>query len=246
MAGLLPRSSGTPPFACYPRPVTRASETVVLPLFPLPNVVLFPATRVPLHVFEPRYRQMISRALEADRMIGMIAVRPEHLDGIAGDPELESIGCAGTISDVERLPDGRFNLVLVATRRFRVLRELARSDGRLYRLAEVAWLDEIAPHSGTDAPWSSLRRQVVDRFCGLVQRLAPRRASEITAESFDAIEDDALVNGLCQLLDVPTLEKQGLLEANGVRERASRLADVLDFHIAELECTRAEPSSTRH
>ena len=83
-----------------------------LALFPLSTVVLFPRVRTPLHVFEPRYRQMTEHALGGDRRIGMVLVDAEHAAGMAGDPPVQAIGCAGTISAAQRLPDGRFHVLL--------------------------------------------------------------------------------------------------------------------------------------
>ena len=75
-----------------------------LALFPLSNVVLFPRVKTPLHIFEPRYRQMTEAALDGDRRIGMVVVRPEHVEAIAGDPPLFEVGCEGVISDSKKLP----------------------------------------------------------------------------------------------------------------------------------------------
>src|SRR5262245_57325268 len=106
-------------------------------LFPLSSVVLFPRVRTPLHIFEPRYRQMTEHALAGDRHIGMVAVLPEHEAGMAGDPPVYPVGCAGVISDARRLPDGRFHIVLDGVWRFRICDELARPSERLYRTARV-------------------------------------------------------------------------------------------------------------
>ena len=73
-----------------------------IPLFPLSNVVLFPGARVPLHIFEPRYRQMLQAALEGDRLLGMVAVRPGHQEQMQGNPPVQPLGCAGFINGVDR------------------------------------------------------------------------------------------------------------------------------------------------
>ena len=78
-----------------------------IPLFPLPNVVLFPNVFLPLHIFEPRYRQMVHQALAADRMIGMVLLKPGYEGQYEQTPPIYDVGCAGTITHVERLPDGR-------------------------------------------------------------------------------------------------------------------------------------------
>ncbi len=83
-----------------------------IPLFPLPNVVLFPHVTLPLHIFEPRYREMVSTALEGDRMIGMVLLRPGWEGDYEGRPPIYEVGCTGLITHAERTTDGRYNHVL--------------------------------------------------------------------------------------------------------------------------------------
>lgn len=207
--------------------------------------MLFPETRVPLHIFEPRYRQMIDDALRGDRCVGMMALPPEQLHALSGDPELFTIGCAGVIGDLDRLADGHFNLVLEATHRFRIVSETPRDFDRLYRMADVEWLGEANPLDDAVA-LASARNCMISRFCALVRGLAPLPAAEINAGMFAGVGDAQLVNALCQLLELPTVEKQSLLEANTVRERATRLANVLEFHVAALTSCAATDAPNRH
>src|SRR2546426_2231703 len=90
----------------------------LLPLFPLPNVVLFPNVFLPLHIFEPRYRDMVALALATDRLIGMVLLRPGWEGNYEGRPPVFPIGCSGVITHVERLDDGRYHLVLRGVDRF--------------------------------------------------------------------------------------------------------------------------------
>src|SRR5476649_1193663 len=90
---------------------------LLLPLFPLPNVVL------PLHIFEPRYREMVADAEAGDRMIGMVLLRPGWEREYEGRPPVYRTGCSGVMTHVERLPDGRYNMVLRGIERFRILSE---------------------------------------------------------------------------------------------------------------------------
>src|SRR5688572_32951673 len=94
-----------------------------LPLFPLPNVVLFPNVFLPLHIFEQRYREMVSDVLQGDRLIGMVLLRPGWESDYEGCPPVYSIGCSGVITHAERLDDGRFNIVLRGVERFRIVEE---------------------------------------------------------------------------------------------------------------------------
>jgi Lon protease-like protein len=208
-------------------------------------VVLFPGVRAPLHIFEPRYRQMTAAALAADRSIGMIAVHPDHVGEMEGNPPLFSVGCAGVITESERLPDGRYNIVLLGTDRFRVCSELPSSPGRLHRVAEVELLED--PFEVAERPHAlALRARIVELFARLVQQSASAGSSEFTPELFDDVDPGMLVNTLCLLLDLPSAEKQGLLECHGIRERLERLVSVLEFRDAELAFRKEDDAPTRH
>jgi hypothetical protein len=222
-----------------------ARALVTTPLFPLSNVVLFPGVRAPLHVFEPRYRQMTRDALATERRIGMIAVRPEHAAETDGDPPLFAVGCLGTIVESEPLPDGRFNMVLLGGQRFRIQRETPREGERLYRVAEVELLEDDAEIADA-ARLHALRQRAIELFQQILVSTAPDRASELSPSAFEGIEDRALVNTLSQMLDLPVLEKQGLLEASGLIERCERLCSVLEFRAAELAWHGDEEIRTRH
>jgi hypothetical protein len=201
----------------------------------LAQVVLFPRARVPLHVFEPRYRQLIAAALAADRCFGMVAVPPEHAQALAGDPPLYSIGCAGVVTELERLDDGRSNLVLSGTERFRILRECPRAEDRLYRMAEVALLDE--GDTGRDANRiAALRSRTVELLAEILEKQDANAAlrSELLARRLAGLDDATFADVLCQTLSFPTPEKQGLLEADGAAARLESLIQLLRFRLAEL------------
>src|SRR5215207_9114354 len=97
----------------------------LLPLFPLPNVVFFPRTRLPLHVFEPRYRQMVQDALDGDQRFGLILLKPGWEPEYFGAPPVHSTGTLATIEQAVPLDDGRFNIVVRGDARFRILDELS-------------------------------------------------------------------------------------------------------------------------
>jgi Lon protease-like protein len=122
----------------------------IIPLFPLPNVVLFPNVVLPLHIFEARYREMTADALKGDRIIGMVLLRPGWEGSYEGRPPIYDVGCAGVITHAEKLEDGRYNLVLRGMEKFSVLHE---DYQRSYRRAEVRPIHEAV----TDAKSSSTR-----------------------------------------------------------------------------------------
>ena len=215
-----------------------------MPLFPLSTPVLFPGGVVPLHVFEPRYRQMTDDALHGARAIGMATVRPEHVEEMAGDPPLYGVGCAGVIHQSRRLPDGRFHVVLRGTHRFRIREELPPEGKRLYRVALIEVLEErLEDASRAEA----LRRSVLEHM----QALADRAAREEAQARFDAsklagLDPATFANTVSQALGLPAEEKQGLLEADGIVERLERLEDVLAFHLAASDETAGGGSRTLH
>src|SRR5438046_1388611 len=125
----------------------------LLPLFPLPNVVLFPNVFLPLHIFEPRYRAMVADALESDRMIGMVLLKPGWEPQYEGRPPVYPIGCSGLMTHVESLPDGRYNIVLRGIERFRILEE---NYDLSYRRATV---DPVAEQELTADDRAALRSE---------------------------------------------------------------------------------------
>ncbi|MBW2272388.1 MAG: LON peptidase substrate-binding domain-containing protein [Deltaproteobacteria bacterium] len=202
----------------------------VIALFPLANVVLFPATRVPLYIFEPRYREMIDDALAAERLIGMIAVPPDHAGAMRGDPPLFGVGCEGRIAEAQQRPDSTWDIVLEATRRFRVIEERPES-GKLYRRALVEELpdrypaeDRAAVEARRDDLFIALRELVALRAPDEVRRLEP--------ESFAQVDDARLANLLGQTLRFDVVERQQLLEAVDVKQRFELLRELVRFQLA--------------
>ena len=126
--------------------VAQSAESIppVIPIFPLEVTMLFPGVSRPLHIFEPRYRAMVADALKGDRIIGMATLRPGYEADYQGRPPVYDIGCAGVITEVEELPDGRFNIVLRGVVKFRVTGE---DDSRTYRLARIDAMPEVLDDS---------------------------------------------------------------------------------------------------
>jgi Lon protease-like protein len=195
---------------------------LTIPLFPLPNVVLFPNVFLPLHIFEPRYRQMVNEALAGDRLIGMVLLRPGYETDYDGTPPVYAVGCAGTITHVERLPDGRFNLVLKGVEKFRVDREEPLSERVLYRAAHITAIAEDL--SAAERPL------LQDQRAELEMKLAPLFSAARAASRLPEImSDEDLVNALAQYLALEPLEKQALLELPGPVVRARVLLELLEM-----------------
>ena len=202
-------------------------------IFPLPNVVLFPGTYLPLHIFEPRYRAMTEAALAADSLLGMILLRPEA-DPMAACAPIFSVGCAGRIVEHRRLPDGRFHLLLCGERRFRVARELAPAPGGFREIdAEL-----LADPSFTDLPpaaqraLGAARTELEARMLELVRLTAPESVAAL-GERMRALDPVLLAHAIAFGLEGPALEKQSLLESSDPMARSELLLRVLELRIAE-------------
>jgi hypothetical protein len=194
-----------------------------LPLFPLPSTVLFPGVYLPLHIFESRYRQMLGDSLSGDRLIGMTLLQPGYEADYEGQPPIYPVGCSGVITHVERLGDGRFNIILRGHEKFRVVNERAPVSGnRAYRLGLISAIEE--PLGDEDrVALRSERRRLEEHLAGLI-----KDASRLTGFP-DTMPDADLVNTLAQYLDFDPLEKQALLERPGALERCRAIVELLEM-----------------
>jgi uncharacterized protein len=200
-----------------------ADRPLIIPLFPLPNFVLFPGVRVPLHIFEPRYREMVTDVAAAHRVIGMMMLKGPWERDYHGFPDVFGVGCAGHIEELVRMPDGRFNLILEGLEEFELEQELRE---RSYRQGKIRWLPPPSPSEGlSDATMTGLH-SLLTGFLG-----AP--ADDVWRSLVDqrGLRGAALVNYICFHLDVAPIEKQTLLEAR--ERRASTLIDILTFKLEE-------------
>ena len=198
-----------------------------IPIFPLPNVVLFPNVFLPLHIFEPRYREMVDDALKGDRIIGMTLLRPGWEGQYEGRPAVYPIGCAGVITHAERLSDGRFNIVLRGMHKFRITGEETR---RLYRVAHIEPLVE----AGVESSRAELRRERRKLESLLVPEPAPSTAAAHEGRDTTvpaSMSDEDLVNALAQYLEFDPVEKQALLERDGLLDRCRSLIELLEMKV---------------
>ena len=192
-----------------------------IPVFPLPNVVLFPNVFLPLHIFEPRYRQMVADALAGDRIIGMVTLRPGHDDEYEGAPPIYATGCSGLITHAESLDDGRYNLVLRGIEKFTIHREETPLPGRLYRSAVITPIDEAVPATDRDElrhERKKLQAILTPLFNGGPEGRLP-----------EAMPDEDLVNALAQYMEFEPIEKLALLERQGPLARCRSMIELLEM-----------------
>ena len=182
-----------------------------IPIFPLPGVVLLPGTLLPLHIFEPRYRAMVADALAGDRTIGMAMMRPGW-ERAGRNPAILPVGGAGTIVDVDELPDGRYDIVLQGEFRYRILDESAPAP---YRVARVERIPSIPFTDPVEE--SRIVREAAVLFGELATALdlPPLPDEELSAER--------LGSELALRLRFDPAELQAILEADSVAARFQAL-----------------------
>jgi hypothetical protein len=190
-----------------------------LPIFPLPNVVLFPNVFLPLHIFEPRYREMVRDALAGDRLIGMVLLRPGWEGHYEGRPPVFPVGCTGVVTHHERMRDGRYNIVLRGVEKFRILDE---DRSRAYRVAAIEGLHE---------PLGLVEREEIH---AARRRLEALLAPRLEGRGLDptlppSMNDEDVVNTLAQYMELEPLEKQALLERDGLLLRCQSLIELLEM-----------------
>ena len=190
-------------------------------LFPLPNFVMFPHVVLPLHIFEPRYRQMTTDALEGDRIITMVQISPAPLGTTWAEPvPIESVGCLGKIIQHERLANGRFNLLLLGCKRVRLLHEL--ETHKLYRSARVEILEDEEP----TAPDELVRSELIGLF-----REVYKSHRELDSEMAELLEKrvplGVLTDLIAHALALSPALKQRLLGESSVDRRAEIIRTVL-------------------
>lgn len=201
------------------------SPPSVIPLFPLPNVVFFPRTYLPLHIFEPRYSDMVRYAAAGHRMIGMVLLKDGWESDYHGAPPIFPVGCVGRIISIQTLPEYRYNILLQGLRRFEIQAEVG---AETYRQARID-LKDVPPRKG-ELP-SELRAELQKAVAGFIHS----REDELALVAFlkHAFQDDVLVNNLSFVLDFTPLEKQFLLESESLLQQGKRLLELLQFKLHE-------------
>jgi Lon protease-like protein len=211
----------------------------ILPVFPLTGVMLLPGTVLPLHIFEPRYRNMVEDALDGDKIFGMIQPFTPQDDNRgprpgteSGAPELYKVGCAGFIEQSEKFPDGRYFVQLKGVNRFRYEDELSLQRG--YR--RVRGIYREFPDAQLQEGWQCDRAAVLAALAAFGEAQG-RRINPEHAQRFSDLE---LVNLLSVALPFHPAEKQALLEAATLKDRETMLVKLLRLGAGSAD---AEPGA---
>jgi hypothetical protein len=195
-----------------------------IPIFPLPNVVFFPHTLLPLHIFEPRYRQMLADCLFGGRRLAVVLLRPGWEAEYYGRPAVYSVAGAGEIVASEGLPDGHSNILLKGLGRIIIEGEVP--SPKPYRIALASWLDEVYPPGGEDGLESQ-----VDHLRGLCGNLVSALPEPVPALLEILTQRDApgvFVDRVSSLVVREPEERQRLLELSDVQQRIAEVIAVLE------------------
>lgn len=193
----------------------------VIPVFPLPGALLLPRSRLPLHLFEPRYLAMLDDTLKtSERLIGMI--QPNAVPGRDSDG-LHSIGCVGRLTQFSETEDGRYMITLTGVSRYRIVEEV---DGFTpYRRARVSW-DGFERDLGPQDADTMFDRSA---FLDLLGRYFQARELDTDWETLKEADDELLINSLSMLLGFEPEDKQALLEAPSLTTRRETLVTLIEF-----------------
>ena len=205
--------------------MTKIRIPKIIPIFPLPTTVLLPKTHLPLHIFEPRYREMVRDAMESDRLIGMFLLKEGWEEEYHQNPPIHEIGCIGRMLYVQPFEDGRFNIVLYGLTRVQIRDQFFDKNYR------QAWVEPIGYRQDQAKLPPVLRRELISRL----RHYGKLRSWQRQIESVIGLhlDDERLVNLFSAELDFTPLEKQFLLESDSVLVQAKRLLDLIEFCIEE-------------
>jgi len=190
------------------------------PLFPIAGAILFPRAQLPLHIFEPRYRELVRDAVDGD---GHIAIVQPQLVEVEDDKKqpIYPVGCLGEIVGLEELEDGRFNIVLNGSNRFRIISEVDLETPYRNADLDVAAFDDREPE-----PLPMVQRAEVEREA---RRLGDALGLAVDWSAVSRLDDEMLVNAIAQVAPFDVSAKQALLEADGLETRADLLVQLMEF-----------------
>lgn len=203
-----------------------------VPIFPLPNVVFFPKTLLPLHIFEDRYRKMVRDAVAGSNQIGMALLKQGWDQDYFGSPEVYEIGCVGDIQFSEKLDDDKYNIMLYGLCRVKILKFI---QERPYRIARVKHLkDTNFDHDNFNESYEA------EQFLRSVRRYLAEMGAEKVDEllNFHAQSFESIMHQVASVLDFTTQEKQSLLEKGSLDWRFASLKEMLVEKLKVLKLIR--------
>ena len=203
-----------------------------IPIFPLPNVVFFPKTFLPLHVFEPRYRKMIEQSEEHNRLIGVGLLKEGWENDYFGTPDVHEIACVGKIEQYERLTDGKYNIMLYGVSKIKIKNFI---QDEPYRIAQVEYLSErqIDPSEMNEEEEAKAFIQLVKKY---LTEVGVENSHEIISIQKYSLE--SIINQIAAILDFSTTEKQELLELDSLETRYLQLKSLINAQLQAIRIAR--------
>lgn len=209
--------------------MTRIEIPKILPVFPLPTTVLFPKTHLPLHIFEPRYREMVRDAMASNRLIGMTLLKEGWEEGYYQRSPIHEVGCVGRMLYVQPFDDGRYNIMLYGLSRVMI------RDQFFDKSYRQAWVEPIrTPKEQIELP-PAFRVELVAQLRDYGRLYGCQRQIESVIER--NLDDEQLLNLFSSEFDFTPLEKQFLLEAESPLWQAKRLMRLIEFYMIEKRRT---------
>lgn len=190
-----------------------------LPVFPLRDAVVLPASNLPLNIFEPRYLNMVQDAMQSHRLIGMIQPRDD-----TANPELYQVGCAGRITRYTETNDGRLEIVLTGLCRFTIHEELSTTRG--YRLVKPDW----SPFAGDYREPVEASKQDITRFISALRTYLSEKDMEVDWPMLQQLGTETLTNSFISVLPLDVGDKQLLIETDSLMNRLRAFTAILEGH----------------
>ena len=199
----------------------------IIPIFPLSNFIIFPKTTVPLNIFEPRYIDMINDAMKTNKLIGMI--QPKNSDSNENQPELYTVGCLGKITTFKETDDGRYLIELKGLIRFKILKEV--KSTKKYRECEI---DFKKFNKDIDEEEKKLNFEDLELIFKDLKSLFEKKGFIINWKALEKQSLDETINALTMASPFSLEEKQILLEAEDLKERKTKIAQILKTYTHDI------------
>ena len=210
--------------------MTDETQIKTISLFPLPSSVFYPKTFLPLHIFEPRYREMTGNSIDNDQWIGMVLLAPGYEDTYHGAPPIQQMGCAGNIDRCFRYDDGKYDIVLKGQSRFRIIKEVGDAS---FRQAEVELLQDTNDDLlQNNPPLYDKLKQVYGRY---IDHLPDSNMHKMEIDFADCNTVGQAVDRVAYIFDSPVDQQQHFLEELDVAKRVEMIADLLQLKLDILQ-----------
>ena len=196
-----------------------------IPVFPLSNFIIFPETKVPLNIFEPRYIEMINDSMKSSKMIGMVQPKKTLNNSI---PDLYNVGCIGKITDFNESDDGRYLIVLNGLSRFKIIDEI--KNNKLYRECKVSFSEfkEDIILNKEKIKFEDLKLIFKD-----LKELFKKKGYMVDLKEIEKQSLDEIINALAMASPFSLEEKQVLLETQNLNLRKKRLQEILNTYLVD-------------